>query len=137
MLVLLDGAGMRLTEAGGRVRSLDAPLALAHFAGETPIRATLDDGPTRDFNVMVRHDRACATVEVHRGPASVKPRHDLTFIFCTSGRIDIKLDDNTRHTINSGDTLSLDKPAACEVREDGSWLHIGIESGSLVAAHRQ
>ncbi|CAH2774806.1 MAG: Conserved hypothetical protein (perhaps related to histidine degradation) [uncultured Caballeronia sp.] len=61
VLVLLEGASMRLTKAGGRVHSLDAPLALVHFAGETPIRATLDDGPARDFNVMVRRDRTCAT----------------------------------------------------------------------------
>jgi len=33
-LVLLDGAGMRLNEAGGRVHVLDAPLSMASFAAK-------------------------------------------------------------------------------------------------------
>jgi environmental stress-induced protein Ves len=129
VLVLLDGAGMRLTEADGRVHTLDAPLAIARFAGETPIHATLIEGPTRDFNVMVRRDRARATVDVRRGSCSPDARHDLTFIFCVRGSIDIKADGDTRHMLETGDTLRLDRAAAlrCEASDDTTWLQIGID----------
>lgn len=129
VLVLLDGAGMRLTEADGRVHALDAPLAIARFAGETPIHATLNDGPTRDFNVMVRRDRAHAAVSVWRGSGTITPEHDLTFIFCARGSIDIKAADGTRHTLETGDTLRLDCAVTleCDAADDTSWLRIGID----------
>jgi uncharacterized protein len=130
VLVLLDGAGMRLAQADGRLHVLDAPLAVARFAGETPIHATLIDGPTRDFNVMVRRDRARATVEVRRASCSLAATHDLTFIFCARGRLDIKAEGHARHTLETGDTLCLDRAAAlqCEASDETSWLHIGIDT---------
>ncbi|MFM0322447.1 HutD/Ves family protein [Caballeronia glebae] len=129
VLVLLDGAGMRLTQAHGGVHVLDAPLAIAHFAGETPIHATLIDGPTRDFNVMVRRDRARATVAAGRTSSSLAHEHDLTFLFCAQGRIDIKLADDARHTLEAGDTLRVDRatPLNWVVRDGGSWLLVGID----------
>ncbi|WP_250514820.1 HutD family protein [Caballeronia sp. INDeC2] len=129
VLVLLDGAGMRLEQADGRVHTLDAPLAIARFAGETPIHATLINGPTRDFNVMVRRGRARATVDVRRASCSPDARHDLTFIFCVRGRIDIKAAGDTRHTLETGDTLRLDRAAELqfEASDDAAWLHIGID----------
>ncbi|SAK58537.1 hypothetical protein AWB79_02545 [Caballeronia hypogeia] len=129
VLVLLDGAGMRLTEADGRAHVLDAPLALARFAGETPIDAVLIDGPTRDFNVMVRRDRARASADVRRASCSIAGEHDLTFIHCAHGRIDIKTADGARHTLETGDTLQLERASAlqCEASEGASWLHVGID----------
>ncbi|SAK54408.1 hypothetical protein AWB76_01977 [Caballeronia temeraria] len=129
VLVLLDGAGMRLTQADGGVHALDAPLAMARFAGETPIHATLIDGPTRDFNVMVRRDQARATVDAGRTSGSLTLDNDLTFLFCAQGRIDIKLADDTRHTLEAGDTLRVDGATAleCAHRDDAAWLRIGID----------
>lgn len=127
VLVLLDGAGMRLAEAGGAMHVLDRPLAMARFAGETQIHATLIDGPTRDFNVMVRRDLARATVEARRGAHAVECAHDVTFVFCVSGQIEIKLADGARLTLHSADTLRLDQPAACIADNDAGWLHIGID----------
>lgn len=127
VLVLLDGAGMRLTEAGGGVHSLEAPLAIARFAGETPIDAALIDGPTRDFNVMVRRDRARASVQAHRGSREITAEYDLTFIFCAHGPIEVKPADGARHTLESGDTLRLDQRASCDAHDDASWLLIGID----------
>ncbi|SAK98007.1 hypothetical protein AWB77_05797 [Caballeronia fortuita] len=129
VLVLLDGAGMRLTEAHGRVHALDAPLAMARFAGETSIHATLHRGPTRDFNVMVRRDRARATVNIGRASCSLELEHDVSFLFCAHGCIDIKLAAGTRHTLEAGDTFRVDRATEMEcVAEDGaSWLHIGID----------
>ncbi|SAL23790.1 hypothetical protein AWB71_01282 [Caballeronia peredens] len=129
VLALLDGAGMRLTEANGRVHALDAPLAIARFAGETPIHATLNDGPTRDFNVMVQRARARATVRACRESAAIAPAHDVTLIFCARGRIEIKGAGDTRHTLETGDTLRLDRASAleCAAPADAAWLHVGID----------
>lgn len=58
LLVLLDGAGMDLhfTETGQTMR-LRAGNRSARFRGESPIHATLFDGPTTDFNLIWRRDR--------------------------------------------------------------------------------
>lgn len=127
VLVLLDGAGMRLAEADGATHVLDRPLAMARFAGETKIHATPIDGPTRDFNVMVRRDLARAAVEARRGAHAVACAHDVTFVFCVSGQIEIELADGARLTLHSGDTLQLDQPAVCIAEDDAGWLHIGID----------
>ncbi|MDR5739774.1 MULTISPECIES: HutD family protein [unclassified Caballeronia] len=126
VLVLLGGAGMRLTETDGRVHALDRPLAIARFAGETPIHAALLAGPTRDFNVMVRRDRARASVDVRRGAVcETTARHDVTFIHCVSGGLTLR-----EHgvTLDAGDTLRIDRTASCvEAAPDSAWLHIGID----------
>jgi environmental stress-induced protein Ves len=130
-LVLLEGAGMRLNEANGRTHALDTPLAMASFAGETPIDATLVDGPTRDFNVMVRRDRARATVRAHRRESRIVPADDVTIIFCVQGEIAVALDGETRFTLQPDDTLRLDASTAREcvvtcMQHEASWLQIGI-----------
>jgi environmental stress-induced protein Ves len=130
-LVLLEGAGMHLHEANGRVHALDAPLAMASFAGETQIDATLVDGPTRDFNVMVRRDRARATVQAHRDESRFALADDITIIFCVQGEIALTLDGEARCMLQANDTLRLDASAAqaCEitcVQPHASWLRIGI-----------
>jgi len=126
VLVLLDGAGMRLTEAGGRVHVLDRPLAMTRFAGETAIHASLLAARTRDFNVMVRRDRARASVEVRRGALrEFTGRHDVTFIYCVSGSLSV---DGESTTLDPGDTLRTDRtPVQVASTQDGVWLHIGID----------
>lgn len=130
-LVLLEGAGMHLHEASGRVHALTRPLAMASFAGETPIDATLDNGPTRDFNVMVRRGGASATVQAHRATASLSLSDDVTLIFCVQGQLDVTLDSAARIILQPDDTLRLDASDArhCDVtcaQPDTSWLKIGI-----------
>jgi environmental stress-induced protein Ves len=127
VLALLDGAGMRLAEADAGVHTLDAPLAIARFAGETPIHATLIDGPTRDFNVMVRRDLARARVEARRGSHSIACANDLTFIFCARGPLSVELADGARLTLDADDTLRLDQHAACTAHRDAAWLLVGID----------
>ena len=56
-LVLLAGDGMRLATAGDTME-MHAPYEPVTFAGEAPIECTLTDGPTRDFNLMVRREAA-------------------------------------------------------------------------------
>lgn len=64
VLVQIEGAPMTLSHAGGgahRLRLL-SPYA---FAGELETYGALEAPPARDFNVMVRRDRASAEVSVH------------------------------------------------------------------------
>lgn len=67
-LVLMAGPGMRLSGAGEPV-DLREPFSAARFAGEAAIDCALFDGPTRDFNLMVRRSRAHGEVVVVRGHA--------------------------------------------------------------------
>jgi environmental stress-induced protein Ves len=64
-LVLLSGHGMRLAIAGEAV-DLHMPYEPVSFAGEAPIECVLTQGPTRDFNLMVRRDVASGMVVVVR-----------------------------------------------------------------------
>lgn len=130
VLVLLDGAGMRLHEAQGAVHALDMPLAMARFAGETPIHATLTRGPTRDFNVMTRRDKARATVHAYAETRALDIDHDAACFFCARGSLDVALARGERIALDEGDTLIVERSAeraVCEAREDASWLHIGID----------
>ncbi len=56
-LVLLKGSGMVLDEVTNNstvnFKTLETPLAIVNFVGETPLHAHLINGPTRDFNLMV------------------------------------------------------------------------------------
>jgi environmental stress-induced protein Ves len=129
-LVLIDGEGMRLHEASGKTHVLAAPLDMTAFAGETPIDATLDNGPTRDFNVMVRRGRARASVQAHRGPASLALANGVTLLHCVRGELHITPGDAAAVTLGPGDTLRLDasRALACQVVAQGAeWLAVHID----------
>ncbi len=84
-IVLLRGAGMRLRSVGKELdHRLDQPLVPFHFSGNTPLSATLVDGPSSDFNVMTRSGAWAADVTLHRSafePASA----DVTLLLCSEG----------------------------------------------------
>ena len=64
-LVLLSGNGMTLTFDDGETLDVLSPHGRVAFAGERALHCRLRDGPTHDFNVMVRRDRCSAQV-LHR-----------------------------------------------------------------------
>ncbi|MFO1316598.1 MAG: HutD family protein [Burkholderiales bacterium] len=64
-LVLLEGHGMRLTSDGGLLE-MRAAFEPVRFPGESALHCALVDGPTRDFNLMVRRDAARGDVVVVR-----------------------------------------------------------------------
>ncbi|RQR24519.1 MULTISPECIES: HutD family protein [unclassified Burkholderia] len=108
-LVLLSGAGMTLAEAGGARHVLDASLARADFAGETPIDATLHDGATRDFNLMTRRSAARGSVDVWPEGTHRVERADTVLLFCAAGAVGIGID-GAHYTLQEMDTLRLDGP---------------------------
>jgi uncharacterized protein len=55
-LAIVEGAGLRVEMRDMPVIVLQSTIPVLRFAGETPIHATLIDGPVTDFNVMTgRH----------------------------------------------------------------------------------
>jgi environmental stress-induced protein Ves len=70
-IVLLDGDGFTMTLDGGHEHALTTACAPFAFAGEAQVDVTLAGGATRDFNLMVRRDKARGTVDVVQGPATV------------------------------------------------------------------
>jgi environmental stress-induced protein Ves len=66
-IVLLDGSGVRLrSRDGGIDHRLDTVLAPFEFSGDAQLDCELLGATSTDFNVMVRRDHACATVDIHR-----------------------------------------------------------------------
>ena len=64
-LVLLSGNGMTLEFDDGESIAVLPPHGRVEFAGERALHCRLQDGPTHDFNMMVRRDRWSAQV-LHR-----------------------------------------------------------------------
>jgi uncharacterized protein len=64
-IALLAGAGMRL-DGGGHAVELRAPYEPYAFGGDDPIVCTLFGGAVRDFNLMVRRERARGDLTVVR-----------------------------------------------------------------------
>ena len=84
-IVVLEGAGMRLTDPqGAHVQALQ-PLAPWSFGGERALHAELPHGPCRDFNVMTRRGRWHADLRVLRGSAAIASA-DATLLLAVRGR---------------------------------------------------
>jgi uncharacterized protein len=129
-LVLLSGAGMTLVEDGGARHALARPLDRLAFAGEASLRAELHDGPTRDFNLMVRRARARGDVAVWCGGTRERLAADVALLFCVAGELAVTLDGRAdTHTLRPFDTLRIDGPAAdafCTVSGEGTLLAVRV-----------
>ena len=86
-IVLLDGAGFRMTLDGTQVHQLTTPCAPFAFAGEAEVAVTLAGGPTRDFNLMLRRGHAAGGVEVWRQPGAIAGPDDLVLLYVAQGRV--------------------------------------------------
>ncbi len=72
VITLLDGAGVCLTNADGRIEHrMDTPLVPFSFAGEASINARLIAGECHDFNVMTRRAACRAEVKVLSASATL------------------------------------------------------------------
>jgi len=136
-LVLLSGAGMLLDEAQSgeavTTHALTQPLDTARFGGEAHIDARLVDGPTRDFNLMVRRDRAQGELDVwhttqQQAPGERTLSADVALLYCASGAIAVALGDAEAQRLEPGDTLHIDAPnnLSCRIEGEGALLAIRI-----------
>lgn len=116
-IVLLDGAGMRLVSAQREHRLVRAFEPFV-FTGEEAIEAALVDGPTTDFNAMVRRGRWRADVSaLASGPA---PAADAGLLLCWRGAVQLQ---------SGGESLSLPGQQALLWRDGLPALR--CEPGSL------
>jgi hypothetical protein len=138
-LVLLSGVGMHLAQARGATHALMQPLAVASFDGEAALDAQLIDGATRDFNLMVRRERAHATLDIWPGVHGRRTTlaADAALVFCACGSLDVHLDGvsparSAMHAsqvaLTAMDTLVIESPSglACEVTGDGTAIVIQL-----------
>ena len=86
-IVLLDGAGFRMTLDGERTHALDTPFKPFAFAGESTVAVALIDGTTRDVNLMVRRSDACGDVVVLDEPGLHRLEPDVVLVYAGQGDI--------------------------------------------------
>ncbi|OOG51345.1 HutD family protein [Rhodanobacter sp. C01] len=87
-IALLDGNGFTMTLDDGRVHALTTPFTPFAFAGEAKVAVTLIDGPTRDFNLMVRRAQAHGEIRVWQEPGTQMPDPSTVLVYCARGAID-------------------------------------------------
>lgn len=85
-IVLLDGNGMKLILDGAGEHRLDQPFEPFEFEGEAKVAAVLLDGPTRDFNLMVRRELSGGSLIVLHGPGDHAVDQDIRILFIARGR---------------------------------------------------
>lgn len=121
-LFLLEGKGMIL-DIDGVEQCLDQPLQRVHFSGDARVDCRLLDGPTRDFNVMVRAHSIVAYIaasEPLSNLAIAGPAGSQWLIYACSGNAAIDADGRTI-TLSTGDGLRIDSPdQAAEFRIESS-----------------
>jgi uncharacterized protein len=135
-LVLLEGAGMLLDASGpaAHTLALRQPLDVARFAGETPIEARLVDGPTRDFNLMLRRGVAHGTLEVWGAPKAQRFTAQTVLLYCARGQVQARVDGAAPVTLLASDTLRIDtsqadatQPVEIETQGEGAVLVIALD----------
>lgn len=137
-LVLLEGAGMWLDEAGSaaKMHALTAPLDIARFAGEAAIDARLVNGPTRDFNLMVRRGAARGTLDVWRAPMVRDIAAQTVLLYCAQGAFDIRVDrGDSAFSLGAGDTLRIDamQPVNVETQGEGALLAVALDTNGAAS----
>jgi len=85
-IVLIDGAGFRMTLDGAHVHELTTPCAPFAFPGEAEVAVALAGGPTRDFNLMLRRGRVTGGVAVWNDTAAQAVPPDLVLLNLVHGR---------------------------------------------------
>ena len=133
-LILLTGEGMRLSFDDGETVSLLPPHERHRFVGERGLRAELIAGPTQDFNVMWRRDRAQVQV-LHRplvGPMLFFAEAGVRWaVYVLSGRALFK-DQLLPMLLEQGDTALIEphasRPNRVILEGGGELLLVRIET---------
>ncbi|MEP6897567.1 MAG: HutD family protein [Rhodanobacter sp.] len=105
-IVLLDGAGFRMTMDGEQVHELVRPFEPFAFPGEAHVAVTLSGGATRDFNLMLRRARLRGEVQVWRTAGARPVDAAMALVYCARGSI------HTRDgVLHQGDAWRPEDPA--------------------------
>jgi environmental stress-induced protein Ves len=87
-IVLLDGAGFTMTLDDGCTHALTTPFVPFAFPGEAKVSVALADGPTRDFNLMLRRSRVRGGIEAWRDAGPRATDATVALVYCARGTVD-------------------------------------------------
>jgi len=108
IIMLLEGNGMTLRDSDGGVFSLTVRFAPHAFSGEASIEANLVDGPTIDFNVMVRRGRTQAALNAWTTPGELPHGGSEAVFYCAQGVFDVTpVDPVCAVRLKEGDMLRM------------------------------
>jgi environmental stress-induced protein Ves len=110
-LMLLDGGGIDLVIGSDEPLRLERRYQKCEFPGEAPVSCRLVDGPTRDFNVMVRRGTMRAEVIARTvvGPLVLFGEADTHWVVhVVSGALEVR--DMAAPKAHAGDTLVITLP---------------------------
>ena len=128
-LILINGAGVTLTDNKTQTWALKSQLDAAHFKGEDLINARLHDGPIQDFNLMTRRQNCSAKVftSQQHTTQTICLDADLFLLFNVHGRTNFKLDNRPIETLDAQHLMQL-RPSSksnCVCSGD-AWIGILI-----------
>ncbi len=128
-LILINGAGVTLTDNKKQKWPLARQLDAAHFKGEDLINARLHDGPIQDFNLMTRRQNCSAKVftSQQHTTQTICLDADLFLLFNVHGRTNFKLDNRPIETLDAQHLMQL-RPSSksnCVCSGD-AWIGILI-----------
>jgi hypothetical protein len=112
-LVLLEGAGMRLT-GGDRDVELSRPFEPFRFSGDESIECTLLAGPVRDFNAMFRRGAASGRLAVVRGGEAAIAATDFRLAYAATGAHRCVLADRPPFVLEPGHAVLVERWANVE-----------------------
>ena len=128
-LILINGAGVTLTDNKKQKWTLARQLDAVHFKGEDLINARLHDGPIQDFNLMTRRQNCSAKVftSQQHTTQTICLDADLFLLFNVHGRTNFKLDNRPIETLDAQHLMQL-RPSSksnCVCSGD-AWIGILI-----------
>jgi environmental stress-induced protein Ves len=120
ILVLIEGAGLRLDHQDGTEHCLTSAYQLAIFSGDVATHATLIDGPVQDFNVIVDRSAFKPNVSIVSGGSNrVAIGADVLAVYAVSDSLLTKDPDMHSYPVQKGDLPLVDAP--CQ----GTWSFFG------------
>jgi len=134
VLVLLAGNGMHLEFDDSTYANLQPPHGRVAFAGERGVQCRLLDGPTADFNAIVRRDRC--TMQVYHRPlvgsmVFFAEAGVLWAINLVAGRATVK-SAGVSVSLNAGDTVLLGDTSFQETGTDEAASRSILDGGGDV-----
>lgn len=108
-ITLIEGAGMRLSGRGRDVL-MRTPFEPYSFDGGDSVDCALISGPIRDFNAMVRRDRAQGTVTAVRASAVLDPA-DFRLAFAAIGTHECRIGGDPPIRLAPHHTLVVERKA--------------------------
>jgi environmental stress-induced protein Ves len=106
-ILVWKGNGLLLHSNGGGVFVLTSDTEPHSFRGEDEIEATLIDGPTIDFNLMVRRGCCTAAVNRYRSEIVIACGARQAFFLCAAGSFRLHFLFDQEFHLRSGESLPV------------------------------